>query len=185
MDKKDFCRIACILVDSREKRGHVEESLNKLGITWEQSKLDVGDYSFSAGGRDFRSQCVVELKSGVDEIYTNIMEKTRDNQITRFEKELMAASRIVHQFVLLVEGVSSMEELKNYVVPDWQMKMTPERVRANIGTICYARLRAWQSANRYNFRIECVKDKANTAARILDECYYFYRNYKALIAPRR
>lgn len=90
----------------------------------------------------------------------------------------------MNQFVLYIEDVSSMDELKNYCVPDEIMKANPQRIRHDIGSICYLTLREWQSSNRYNFRIECIKDTCKTANKILEEFYYYYQNYKMLIAPR-
>jgi len=101
------------------------------------------------------------------------------------EKELEAGSRTMNQFTLLIEGVGSMEALREYVVPDWKMKMNPQRVVADIGKHCYAALRAWQASNRYGVRVEFVEIRERSAAKILEEFYYYYHNYKALIAPRR
>lgn len=184
-EKQKFIKAVTILIDTREKEcDHITDALDSMGVKHDRRKLDIGDYSFAVQDRDFSLSCAVEKKSGPDEVYTNIMERFGPN-MNRLEKELKAGCRGVNQFVLLIEGVGSMAELKEYVVPDWVMKMSPQRKLAAIGKPCYERLRAWQSANRYNFRVECVPDKAQTAAKLLEEFYYYWHNYKALIAPRR
>ena len=91
----------------------------------------------------------------------------------------------MNQFTLLMEGVGSMEALRDYVVPDWKMKMSPQRAVADIGKRCYSALRAWQPSNRYGIRVKFVENREQTAVKILEEFYYYYHNYKALIAPRR
>jgi hypothetical protein len=184
-DKQQFIKAVTVLIDTREQNcQHITDSLTSLGVKYERRKLDIGDSSFTMPDRDFSLSCVVERKADVDEIYGNIMEKC-GAYMNRLEKELDAGCRAVTQFVLLIEGVGSMTELRDYVVPEWAMKMSPDRKLAEIGKPCYDRLRAWQGANRYNFRIECIKDKSQSAARMLEEFYYYWHNYKALIAPRR
>jgi ERCC4-type nuclease len=182
-EKSDFLKAVTILIDTRENQcGHILSALDSLGVKYERRKLDIGDISFCLPTKDFSLSCVIERKASPDEIYSNITEKSKDN---RLEKELQAASKNVNQMILLVEGVGSLDELKSHSVPDEEMKKCPERVRQDIGTLCYAALKAWQCANRYNFRIECVKDKDKTAGRALEEFYYYYHNYKELIAPRK
>lgn len=185
MDKKQFIRAVTVLWDSREKSNqHILDGLDHLGAQHESRKLDIGDYSFSIAGRDFATACSIERKSGAEEIYFNLMEKTAGST-NRLEKELDAGNRLLNQFTMLVEGVGSMEALKAYVVPDWKMKMTPQRIKADIGATCYASLRAWQAANRHNFRVEFVMDPQDVSTRILEEFYFYYHNYKKLLAPRR
>jgi len=184
--KADFLKIVTVLIDSREKENvHITSALSGLGVPYETVKLDIGDLSFRVAARDFRQACVVERKASVDELYSNLMEKTRRDQINRLEKELDAGSRTMNQFTLLVEGVGSMDALRDYTVPDWKMQMNPQRVVADIGKQCYAALRAWQASNRYGVRVEFVENRERSAAKILEEFYYYYHNYKALIAPRR
>jgi len=184
--KADFLKIVTVLIDSREKENaHITDALGGLGVPYETVKLDIGDISFRTAARDFRQACVVERKANVDELYSNLMEKTRRDQMNRLEKELDAGSRTMNQFTLLVEGVGSMEALRSYMVPDWKMKMNPQRVVADVGKHCYAALRAWQASNRYGVRVEFVECREKTAAKVLEEFFYYHHNYKALIAPRR
>ena len=73
IDKKTFLKTVTILHDTREqKNAHIIEALDKLGVKHEERKLDYGDYSFTADGRDFSMSCVVERKANVDEIYNNV-----------------------------------------------------------------------------------------------------------------
>ena len=54
IDKKTFLKTVTILHDTREqKNAHIIEALDKLGVKHEERKLDYGDYSFTADGRDF------------------------------------------------------------------------------------------------------------------------------------
>ena len=97
-----------------------------------------------------------------------------------------AANRNGAQLVLLIENCGSREELRDYVLKDYEKAMCKNLKTKDIGKPVYERLKAWQTANRYNFRIEyCADPKQNSAAMILEEFYYWYHNYKKLIAPRR
>lgn len=182
-DKSEFLKAVTILIDTRENQcRHIISALDSLGVRYSKRKLDIGDYSFTLPTRDFSMVCVIERKASPDEIYSNITEKSTEN---RLEKELAASSKCINQFILLIEEISSMGELKSYCLSDEDMKNNPQRVRKNIGEICYTTIKEWQCANRYNFRIEFVPDKSKTAARILEEFYYYYKNYKDMIAPRK
>lgn len=184
--KTDFCRAVTVLIDTREKEyAHITDGLDALGVVWRREKLSFGDLSFEVAGRSFAEKCAVERKADADELYGNLMEKVRGAQENRLEKEVAGAAKEVNQFVLLLEGVASMEALRSYQVPDWKMKAAPQRIKADIGEMCYSRIRAWQCANRYNLRVECVPDKGQTVARVLEIFYYYYHNYRALVAPRR
>lgn len=185
-NRQDFYTAVTILADSRERENrHILSTLDGLGVRHEQRKLDIGDYSFTVDGRDFSTAFAVERKSGAEEIYSNLMEKPSGQSLNRLEKELDTGSRLLNQFTMLIEGVVSMDELRAYVVPDWKMRAMPKRVKTDIGATCYAALRAWQAANRYNFRIEFVPDKGDVAALLLEEAFIYYHNYRKLIAPRR
>jgi|GEM_PF-780985 len=181
IDKKSFLRLAKIYVDTREKEwAHIEAAFDKCGVKYERRKLDFGDYSFAVNERDFSMSCVVERKASVDELYGNLM---HDRQ--RIEKEFDAGSRLSKQFLLLVEGVGSPEALREYKVPNWQMKAQERRVKRDIGAFCHATLLSWQSGAKFDFRTLYVEDKTNTAGKILEEFYYFWKNYAELVAARR
>ena len=185
-----------VYVDTREKENqHVISKLDEYGVKHEPRKLDFADYSFSIAGRDFCQSCVVERKANIDELYGNVTEHKTDKSgnwidvAARIQKELAAASQNGAQLVMLIENCKSAEFLKSYVVPDWKMKAVPNgqptRKEAEIGKVVYSRLKSWQTSNRYNFRVEYVADNQNTAARIIEEFYYWYQNYKELVAARR
>lgn len=180
IDKKTFLKVATVMVDTREKDwGHIKTALDEAGVSYEQRKLDYGDYSFRTDKRDFSMSCVIERKSGVNELYGNFMWDK-----TRIEKEFDVGRRLSNQFVLLVEGIHSAEELKEYIVPDWEMKQQ-NRKKADIGEFCYRTLLSWQTGNRYGFRTAFVKEKTDTASKILEEFYYYWRNYSELVASRK
>lgn len=185
-NRQDFYKAVTILADSREQENkHILDALNALGIKHQSRKLDIGDYSFAIDGRDFATACAIERKSGPEEIYSNLMEQVKGERVNRLEKELDAGHRLLNQFTMVVEGVGTMDEMRAFTVPEWKMRASPHRVKQDIGTTCYAALKAWQAANRYNFRVEFVKQKEHVAAQVLEELYIYYHNYKKLIAPRR
>lgn len=181
IDKKTFLSSGTILVDTREKAwDHIKAAFDEAGVPYRQQKLDYGDYSFVTSKRDFSMSCVIERKANVDELYTNFAQDR-----SRIEKEFDVGNRLANQFVMLLEGVDSLEALRDYVVPDWQMKSQGQRKRADIGQLCYTTLRSWQSSNRYDFMVEFVKDKQDTATKILELFYYYWRNYSELVAARK
>ena len=192
-EKQSFLKAVKVLIDTRErKNNHITDSLDELKIPYEQRKLDYGDYSFEVAGRDFSGLCVVERKADVLELYGNVMEHRKDSQGRwidigeRIQQELEAANRNGAQLVLLIENCGSHEELRDYVLKDYEKTMCKNLKTKDIGKPVYERLKAWQTTNRYNFRIEyCADPKQNSAAMILEEFYYWYHNYKKLIAPRR
>lgn len=50
-----------ILIDTREQKNeHITGVLKALGVMVESRKLDYGDYSFTAEGKDFSHSCVIE-----------------------------------------------------------------------------------------------------------------------------
>ena len=181
IDKKQFAKTVTVLYDTREQKNkHILDYLAANGIPTEQRKLDYGDYSFIADGRDFSLSCVVERKANVDELYTNIM-----SDRGRLEKEFYAAAQLAKSFTLLVEGVSTWNELKDYTVPDWAMQRNPERKVQTIGIHVYNTLRAWTARDRYGVSVEFVKDKEQTAAKMLELFYYYWRSYKEMTGARK
>lgn len=180
IDKKTFLHNVTICHDTREqKNSHIVEQLESFGVSHREKKLDFGDYTFECGGRDFSLSCVIERKANVDELYSNLV---CDRE--RIEKEFAAAGNIANDFILLLEGCGDETELKNFEIPPWEMLLRDRKVR-NIGELCYATLKSWQCGNRYKFRTLYVKDRKETAAKILEEFYYYWRNYKIFTASRR
>lgn len=191
-EKSKFVKSVTVLIDTREQENsHIISSLTALGVKYEAKKLDFGDYSFEIAGRDFSGLCVVERKANVLELYGNITEHKTDkagNWIEvgeRIQKEFDAAYRNGAQLVLLVENCGSSDEMRDYVLADYEKAMCKHIKTVDIGKVVYQNLKSWQTSNRYNFRIEFCRDKENSAAKILEEFYYWYRNYKLSIAPRR
>lgn len=170
-----------VLVDTREKAwDHIEVAFNEMKIPYRREKLDYGDYSFITAKRDFSMSCVIERKANVNELYRNLV-----SDGNRLEKEFDVGNRLANQFVMLLEGVGSCDALKQYVVPEWQMTTQNQRKRVDIGKFCYITLQSWQSGNRYNFKTEFVKDKKDSAAKIIELFYYYWRNYSELVASRK
>jgi len=185
-EKTVFLKTVTVYHDSREqKNDHILSALDTLKVKHEKKKLDIADYSFAVGVRDFSLSCAVERKADPDELYTNIMEGPNGRKGERIEKEFEAAYRILNDFTVLIEGVGNMEELKAYTVAAWKMAASPQRVVSEIGKECYERISSWQTGNRYRFRVEFVKDPAQTAVKVLERFYYYYRNYTKCVAPKR
>ena len=181
IDKKTFLKTVTVLYDTREqKNAHILSALADMGIKAEERKLDYGDYSFTADGRDFAMSCVVERKANVDEIYGNITAERG-----RIEKELYSGAQLAKQFTLIIEGISCWDELRAYRVPAWQMKANPQRVKEDIGELVYSTLQAWQTGSRYHFSVEFSKNKDKTSAKMLEIFYYYWRSYKEMTAARR
>ena len=172
-------------IPANRKNDHILTALDDLKVKHEKKKLDIADYSFCVGARDFSLSCAIERKADPDELYSNIMEGPNGHKGARIEKEFEAAYRILNDFTVLIENIGSMDELKTFKVPDWKMKASPQRVISEIGKECYERLSSWQTGNRYNFRVEFVKDPAQTAVKMLERFYYYYRNYTKAVAPKR
>ena len=176
--KKDFMKTVCILIDTREQKNqHITQAFERIGVSYESRKLDYGDYSFTAGGRDFSMSCVIERKANVDEIYNNIMQE-RD----RIEKELYTAANLSKQCTIFLEGVAGWEELKAYEVPDWRMEQLPQRKVKDIGKHVYSTLKSWKAANRYDFDVQFIPDISKSAENMLETFYYYSHNYKQLVA---
>lgn len=179
MDKKTFLKKVTVLIDTREKENkHIIEKLDELNVKHELRKLDFADYSFLIEDKDFSQSCVIERKANVDEFYGNIMHE-RD----RIEKEFLAISRLANQCVLIIENCSGLKRLKEFKLSDRDMEKQNRKVK-NIGEHCYNTLRAWQCGNRYNFRTVFIRDTTDTAAKILEEFWCYYHNYKELTKSR-
>lgn len=179
-DKKAFLKNVIVLHDSGEQEnGHILSELDKMGVKHELVNLDYGDYSFKAQGRDFSLSCVIERKANIDELYGNL---TKDRE--RIEREFALASTMANDFTLLIENCESWDYLKDYKVPEWQMKAFNRKVQS-IGFECYQTVNSWQSGNRYSFNTILVGDNTQTAAKILEHFYWYWRNYKILTANRR
>ena len=179
-EKKDFLKKVVVFVDTREKKNsHIIEKFKEMGIMHESKKLDYGDYSFSVENKDFSCSCVIERKSGVNEVYGNI---SADRE--RIEKELDTISRNANQCTFLIENVKDWEWLKTFELSDFALKGNQRKVK-NIGETCYSTLQSWQCGNRYNFKVEFVQNDKNTAVKMLELFYWYWHNYKKSTASRR
>lgn len=179
-EKKEFMKQVTILVDTREQvNRHITEVLDNLGIMWESQKLDLGDYSFRIGGRDFSRACVIERKADVDELYGNI---TSDRE--RIEKELDSLAKNVRQATLLLENCSGWEHLKGYMLPELTADRQGRKVR-NIRETVYSTLQSWKCGNRYGFAVEFVPDPRRSAQKILEVFFWYWHNYRKQTSARR
>lgn len=180
-DKKTFLKSVTIICDTREQKNeHILKEFNRMNVNYITDKsLPFGDYSFIVQDRDFSLSCVIERKANVNEFYSNI---TSDRG--RIEKEFSAASALSKEFILIIENCGSEQELEAYEVPDWEMKRFNRTVK-DIGKYCYATIQSWKRSNKYNFSETYVKDNSQTAIKILEAFYWYWRNFKILTASRR
>lgn len=179
-EKKEFMKKVTVLIDTREQRNeHITAVLSQFGIMVENRKLDYGDYSFTAEGKDFSHSCVIERKAKIDELYGNF---TTDRD--RIEKELDTISRNAVQCTLLLEGCKSWEHLKEFEISAVGAENQGRKVR-NIGETVYSTLQSWRCGNRYSFDVEFVWERKNSALKILELFYWFWHNYKKQTAPRK
>ena len=180
-DKKTFLKEVTVICDTREKENkHITAEFDRLGIKYvTDKKLPVGDYSFIIQDRDFSLSCVIERKADIDEFYGNI---TKDRE--RIEKEFNASSSLINEFVLLIENCKSELHLRDYEIPDWRMEREHRKIK-RVGEHCYSVIQSWQCTNRYCFRTLFVPDNTQTAAKMLETFYWYWRNFKKLTASRR
>lgn len=179
-DKKTFLKEVTILHDTREQENlHILDKFDEMKVKHQEKGLVFGDYSFIIQDRDFSLSCVIERKANVDELYGNL---TQDRE--RIEREFQAGSTVANEFTLLVENVANIDDLQAYEVPDWMMEKFKRKVK-NIGEYCYSTIQSWQSGNRYKFRTIFVANKKDTAIKMLECFYWYWRNFKTITASRR
>ena len=180
-DKKTFLKNVIVICDTREQKNeHILKEFNRMKVNYITDKsLPFGDYSFIVQDRDFSLSCVIERKANVNEFYSNI---TSDRD--RIEREFAAASALSKEFILIIENCGSENELEQYEVPDWEMIKFHRTVK-EIGKYCYATIQSWKRSNRYNFSEIFIKDTEQTAVKILEAFYWYWRHLKILTASRR
>lgn len=177
-EKEKFMHDVVIFCDTREQKNkHIIDLLDTYKIKHEDKKLDFGDYSFKVNDRDFSLSCVVERKANINELWGNVT-KNRE----RFEKELATAHNIANSVSLLIENVQDWNALKSYKLSDTQMMLQGRKVQ-NIGEYIHNTLKAWSSANRYNFDVVFIPDARLTAIQIVSVFYWYYHNYKSMVKP--
>lgn len=179
-EKEKFLKEVVILCDTREQKNqHILSAFDAMGVNHEPRKLDFGDYSFRIGDKSFELACVIERKSGVNELWNNTTTGRK-----RFEKELSTMFAVCHTADLLIENCSDSIFLKNYRVDDITMAIQNRKV-SDIGKQIYATLQAWSSSNRYNLNVHYLSGNQETANFLLNHFYYYYLNYQDLIRPLR
>lgn len=108
-DKDAILNGITIIVDSREQSNrHIIDYFNEKKISYDVSKLEVGDYSFKlnnalSSGFDFsfEREFAIERKNSLEELSSNF---TTDR--LRFEKEFMSAKCRGTTLSLVVESTS-------------------------------------------------------------------------------
>lgn len=170
----------CIICDSREQKNeHIISQLDKLGINHISKKLAYGDYSFKVGDYDFSLLYTIERKANIDELWKNC---TTDRE--RFEAEIHRMSAISHAATLIVENCKDRGYLRGYCLSDKQIAAQNRKVR-EVGKIIDSTLQSWQAPNRYGLSIHYADVPSQTAPLLLSLFYYYYKNFRELIQPKK
>nr|WP_291563682.1 MULTISPECIES: ERCC4 domain-containing protein [unclassified Clostridium] len=109
-----------ILYDTREQvNNHVLDYFDKKNIKYKKQKIDEGDYTAIITKepkmgihRDLYFKVAVERKNSVDELASNLGEKTETRDKVRFERELIRAKAKGIKMFLIVEEASGMEHIR-------------------------------------------------------------------------
>lgn len=154
IERKVFEKKITVICDTREQcNQHIIQFLHANGIATESRKLDFGDYSFEINGKCFERSCIVERKGSVDELFGNFV---HDRE--RIQKEFDAAAKNARHMELILEGVTSEEELKAFEIPEKQMIAQNRKVQ-RIGETVYFALRSLRSGNRCGLQVSFVRKK--------------------------
>lgn len=179
-DKEKFLKSVCIICDTREQKNeHIISQLDRLGINHITQKLPYGDYSFKIAEYDFTLLYTIERKANIDELWKNC---TTDRE--RFEAEIHRMSAISHAATLIVENCKDRGYLRGYCLSDKQIAAQNRKVR-EVGKIIDSTLQSWQAPNRYGLSIHYADVPSQTAPLLLSLFYYYYKNFRELIQPKK
>lgn len=124
--------MSLLLVDTREQKWeHVRDGLNRLGVSYDRSKLYVGDYAWA----DKQNVCV-DRKQNLEEVYNNLIQSHK-----RFRAECQRAKDAGIKLHLLVEqtGINTLEDVAGWRNPReerWNMVHTAQ----SKGKLMYAQI---------------------------------------------
>lgn len=111
-----------IIIDSREKARAIQKIIaefDRQGITYDVSKLYVGDYQSLDNAR-----LAIDRKQNLNELCSNVCQ-----QHNRFRNELMRAQEMGIKLIILIEHggkIKSLEDIKGWVNPRrffWEKKI--------------------------------------------------------------
>lgn len=114
-----------IIIDSREKARAIQKIITEFdrqGITYDVSKLYVGDYQSLDNAR-----LAIDRKQNLSELCSNVCQQHK-----RFRNELIRAQEMGIKLIILVEHggkIRSMEDIKDWVNPRhylWEKKVRKE-----------------------------------------------------------
>lgn len=156
-------RSITILCDTREqKNAHIKDYFIDNGISFDDRKLDYGDYSFFVPtnkdlgiNRDmfFDDKIVIERKSGLEEL-SNCFSQGR----TRFENEMLRSNKT--KMILLIENAS----FQDIIDGKFKTDMSKNSFMASL----------FAFTHRYNLNIAFI-DKKSSGKFIYGSFYYFLR----------
>lgn len=172
-EKEYFLQHVTFLVDTREKENNeVLNTFRRLGCAYRTETFNTGDYSFEIDGTSYKGVWLGERKGSPAELYGNVMARNKDKDAVErnnLEEECKRALD-VKEFIIFLQGVESLAELKNYK----DEKAT--RQGANAGKHIYSTLMAWGCNNRYGVKLVMAKTQKEIAVEIISHAYYFWRN---------
>lgn len=186
-EKEFFIQNVKVILSPQEKQGkntHITDYLEKFNISYEKlykpKHLKQGDYSFIILGKDYRDEFLIERKYGLNELLPCIIasnkstkakaELTEEELRNNLEYEFERMKQIgVKEKWLFIENCPPLEEMKEWTSGYETQKKTN-------GEICYTTLISWSCANRYDFKIKCLKEKEQFVIAMLNQMYYYFRN---------
>ena len=193
-EKRYFLSNVKIIFSPQEKQGkndHILQALTAFGVKYEKlyapNDLKQGDYTFVIDGKDYRDEFLIERKFGLEELDKCLTDrnidtkakqklasvhqsvgadKLRDNLEAEFVRMLALG---VKEKWLFIENCPSFESIRHYT-------NGYERRSQTAGQRIYATISSWSCANRYDFRVACLPNKADFAPVMLSKMFYFWRN---------
>lgn len=102
--------MSLLLVDTREQKWeHVRDGLSRLGVSYDRSKLYVGDYAWAD-----KQNVSVDRKQNLEEVYGNLIQSHK-----RFRNECQRAKDAGVRLIILVEqtGINSLDDVAGWKNP--------------------------------------------------------------------
>ena len=154
-----------ILIDTREKELlHIKSKFDRNNIKYEHKKLCVGDYRIVLDGEGtaYTPPIVVERKSGIDELISNLCSERDKDGKTRLHRELDRSLDSKTKLIILIEDLDWYNKLLR---GDYISQVNPKAIRGMIMSL---------EAKYPNVSIVGI-DKSQSASYIHTTLYYHLR----------
>lgn len=158
MNKIDF-KIIC---DSREKENlNILKTFEKHNIAYEVRALPIGDYIIQTLN-GYVAPVIIERKKNINEIIGNILQKPNTGEeVNRFEKELIRASKSPNKLIVLIEELDGYEKM---LKGNYRSKVHPNAITGKLFSL----------KARYGFELVFI-DPKYSASFIHKTLYYDLR----------